>query len=306
MGTTQKLTSPFYANMLEFTSNNLNTNTEVYVSGQEVNLINQNGVNAAWPTGTNIKLNGIQSTIINLTGNATAPNITIMDPGIDNTKVVIINPDLSTNFSNITTEARTTLTSSIPIISTNINISGTLTIGGSWLIPVDQAYNFTGSNSVLSTTNASSVIDNGVLYFPSILYTEASLGSHTINKIVRNTTSTNTLTINGVSGTIINIIENSINGGGRFNFTSTGTSITFNNFNIAGKVLASTYINGNLNSSGNIFSVNNAVIKNSTASPINSWYGGINTLNDGGNTGWSFSTVSIVQPQSDDYFLLFL
>lgn len=303
--TTPKLVTPFYANLLDFTSSNLNTNTDINIFGG-VNLSNQSGINPEWPAGTNINLS--QDTIITTTGDRDAPGITILDPGVGNQRSVKLDNSQNIRLSTLNIQNRVVLTTTNPSNLTNVYISGSLTVLGSWIIDNNSTWNFTGSGNVLNTDNAELIIDSGgTFYFPNPLPVTAKFGQYNYNKIVRNTTSTNVLTLIG-KNTGFNTVENSINGGGSFNFTDINNNYTnINNFNIDGKLYVPVYITGKINTnSTSSITTDHAVVYNSSVNPTNIWYGGLNTLDSGGNIGWDFSTVTINQPRSGGLFLIIL
>lgn len=303
--TITKLASPFYCNGISLKSDNVIADGSVYVRGMWAPS-SQTGTNAAWLSGINVYMIGTSDGYIDTTGDTASCPITIVDPGVGNTKIVYTSARTSqtTRIGTITVNTRTTLSGNpIPANSaSNVVISGLLTLLGSLVIKSGQGWDFSGSGLVLDAGTAQNITDaGGIIYFSNSAAVQAIFPTTTINNITRNTTSSNSLTLTSNNTTISNIV-NDASGGGSFVFVDGGSgAIKFVNFNIDGKPSALTSISGPVISTGNTFTVDYAGIINSTANPVDTWYGGIGTVDLGGNTNWNFlPSVN----NSDNFFLV--
>ena len=289
--TTVKLASPFYCNSINLYPDNMITNGSVYVNKSW----SFTSSNATWPSGTNVYMTGTNDGYITSYGNLASCPITVVDPGVNNTKTVYTTPipSLTTRIGTITANIRTILSGNpIPAASAeNIIISEAFNLLGSWIIKSGQNWDFNGSGIVLSAANAENITDNGgILYFSNSATTQGIFPTSTINNITRNTSSTNPLTITS-NNTTITTIENSLSGGGSFIFVDGGLGAPiFQNFNINGTIDTLSYITGPVISSGNVFNVYYTTITNSDASPSNKWFANTGSVNGGNNTGWDFSS----------------
>lgn len=267
---------------------------------------NQSGTNAAWPSGINIYMIGTNNGYIDTTGDTASCPITIVDPGVGNTKIVYTSARASqtTRIGTITVNTRTTLSGNpIPAnAASNVVVSELLTLLGSWVIKSGQGWDFSGSGSVLSAATSENITDaGGIIYFSNSAATQAIFPATTINNITRSTTSTNALTITS-NNTSITTIANHASGGGSFAFVDGGSGApTFSNFNIDGQPSAIALITGPVISSGATFLVDYATITNSTASPSGKWLGGNGTTDGGGNTNWLFGQGI---NNNDNFFLI--
>jgi hypothetical protein len=303
--TSTKPISPFYCNGIRLASNNLTANDSIYVYGMWAPT-NQSGTNVAWPSGINIYMIGTNNGYIDTTGDTASCPITIVDPGVGNTKIVYTSARTSqtTRIGTITVNTRTTLSGNpIPAnAASNVVVSELLTLLGSWTIKSGQGWDFSGSGSVLSAATSENITDaGGIIYFSNSAATQAIFPATTINNITRNTTSTNALTITS-NNTNITTIANHASGGGSFAFVDGGSGApTFSNFNIDGQPSAITLITGPVISSGSTFLVDYATITNSTASPSGKWLGGNGTTDGGGNTNWLFGQGV---NNNDNFFLI--
>lgn len=301
-----KLNTSFYCNSIRLYSDNVNSNSNIYVDNMWAPT-NQSGSNIAWQNNINVYMTGIKNGYIDTTGNVSSCPITIVDPGVGNTKTVYTSTRISqtTRIGTITVNNRTILNGNpIPNSSTpnNVVIDGLLNLLGSLVIKSGQGWDFTGSGTVFSAASAQNITDNGgIFYFSNSAATQAIFPTTTINNITRNTTSTNTLTITS-NNTTIGTIANHINGGGSFAFINGGLGAPiFNAFNINGTPNAISLITGPVISSGAIFLVEYATVTNSTANPSGNWLGGNGTTDGGGNINWLFGQGI---NNNDNFFLL--
>jgi len=301
-----KLNTSFYCNSIRLYSDNVNSNSNIYVDNMWAPT-NQSESNIAWQNNINVYMTGIKNGYIDTTGNVSSCPITIVDPGVGNTKTVYTSTKISqtTRIGTITVNNRTILNGNpIPNSSTanNVVIGGLLNLLGSLVIKSGQGWDFTGSGTVFSAASAQNITDNGgIFYFSNPAATQAIFPTTTINNITRNTTSTNTLTITS-NNTTIGTIANHINGGGSFAFIDGGLGAPkFNVFNINGTPNAISLITGPVISSGAIFLVEYATVTNSTANLSGKWLGGNGTTDGGGNINWLFGQGI---NNNDNFFLL--
>jgi hypothetical protein len=187
------------------------------------------------------------------------------------------------NSSNITCNVFNSINSNVRTLNMGNGVwtlIGTLTI---WFLTTstNMTLNAEGSTILMNNTSSADAIFQG--------------GSLTYNIVqFSRGVSTGTNTIGG-NNTFFNFIDNGTLAHGCF-FGASSTN-TFSNFNVNGSVGQNISLQNGLNSpialvytGTGVVSVDFLNIRNSQASPANTWYAGANSVSVGtGNTGWIFT-----------------